>query len=137
MLNSVSLVGRLTRDPDLRYVKETGTAICKLNLAVDRGLSKEKREEAEQKGYQTADFINITLWGKIAESCANYLCKGSLISVQGKLKSGFYEKEGIKIYVLDVLATNVVFLEHKRKNNSDEDSTPEGFRPVDDSNIPF
>ncbi len=140
-MNNVVLIGRLTRDPELRYL-QTGTALCKFNLAVDRNLSKEKKQEAESKGWQTADFINITVWGKQGENAANYLSKGRLVAVQGRIQTGSYEKEdGTRVYTTEVVAYNVQFLEwgDKQQENSGQDSSiPDGFMEVDDQdNIPF
>lgn len=142
MLNNVVLIGRLTRDPELRYL-QTGTAVCKFNLAVDRGLTKEKKQETEAKGYPTADFINITVWGKPAENVANYQKKGSLIAIQGRIQTGSYEKDGQKIYTTEVVAHNVTFLEYSNKNNSQNGDSDvnfgdlDGFHPADDEDIPF
>ena len=76
-MNSVVLIGRLTRDPELRFIPSTGMAVTKFTLAVDREMSREKKQEAASQGKQTADFIGITVFGKTAEISANYLSKGS------------------------------------------------------------
>ena len=70
-MNCVILIGRLTRDPELRYIPNTGTPVATFSLAVDKQLSKEKKMELEAQGRPTADFINIVVWGKQAEHCAN------------------------------------------------------------------
>lgn len=144
MANVVVLIGRLTRDPELRYLPNTATPMCKFNLAVDRGLSKDKKQEAESKGHQTADFINITVWGKMAENAANYLTKGRLVAIQGRIQTGSYEKDGVRVYTTEVVANNVEFLEwgDKQQNNQQDNSgldfgNIEGFHPVDSSDIPF
>ncbi|MSU01893.1 single-stranded DNA-binding protein [Tissierella pigra] len=143
-MNNVVLIGRLTRDPELRYIPGNGTAVTKFGLAVDRGLSKAKKEEMESKGQPTADFINITVWGKPAESAANFLVKGRLVGIQGRIQTGSYEKEGQRVYTTEVVATNVEFLEWGDKNqtSSFNDSSSgfsgiEGFHPTDDEDIPF
>lgn len=142
-MNNVVLIGRLTRDPDLRYIPNSGTALCKFTLAVDRGLSKEKKQEAENKGWQTADFINITVWGKQGENAANYLAKGKLVAVQGRIQTGSYEAEdGTRRYTTEVVANNVQFLERGDKSNQQgyqQSNIPDGFMEVDNSedNIPF
>ena len=97
-MNNVVLIGRLTRDPELRYIPVTGTAVARFSIAVDKGLSREKKQEMESKNQPTADFINIVVWGKTAENCANYLVKGRLVGVQGRIQTGSYEKDGIKRY---------------------------------------
>lgn len=140
-MNNVVLIGRLARDPDLKYIPNTGTAVSKFGLAVDKGLSKDKKQEMEAKGQNTADFINIVVWGKMAENAANYLAKGRLVAIQGRLQSGSYEKDdGTKVYTTDVVASNVEFLEwgDKQNNNSDSGySGIEGFHPVNYDDIPF
>lgn len=142
MANVVVLIGRLTRDPELRYIPVTGTAVTKFNLAVDRGLSKDKKQEMKSKGQPTADFINITVWGKMAENAANFLVKGRLVGIQGRIQTGSYEKDGTRVYTTEVVATNVEFLEwgdKQQTNNSssDWDGNIDGFHPTDNDDIPF
>ncbi|GFN35344.1 single-stranded DNA-binding protein [Tepidimicrobium xylanilyticum] len=134
-MNLVVLIGRLTRDPELKYLANTGTPVATFSLAVDRELSKDKRQEAESKGQPTADFINIIVWGKQAENCANYLKKGRLAAVSGRLQSRSYEgKDGTKKYITEVVATRVEFLEWGDKDND----IPAGFELVDnDELLPF
>ena len=134
-MNNVILIGRLTRDPELRYLANTGTPVATFNLAVDRELSREKKLEMESKGQPTADFINIIVWGKQAENCANYLKKGRLVAVSGRIQSRSYEgKDGTKRYITEVVASRVEFLEWTEKT----DDIPEGFELVDnDELIPF
>jgi len=143
-LNSVILIGRLTRDPELRFLPASGTPVSTFSLAVDKQLSKEKKQEMESKGAATADFINIVVWGKQAENCANYLSKGKLVAIQGRIQSRSYEgKDGQRRYVTEVVADRVQFLEwgdNKGSNfssNSSDFPDIEGFHPVDDDNIPF
>ena len=120
-MNNVSLIGRLTRDPELRYIQGSGTATSKFGLAIDKNISKEKKQEMESKGQHTADFVNIVVWGKIAENCANYLAKGRLVGITGRIQSGSYEdKEGRKVYTTDIVAQNVEFLEFGDKKESKE-----------------
>ena len=134
-MNNVILIGRLTRDPELKYLANTGTPVATFNLAVDRELSREKKQELEEKGQPTADFINIIVWGKQAENCANYLKKGRLVAVSGRLQSRSYEgKDGTKRYITEVVATRVEFLEWKEKTGD----IPAGFELVDnDELLPF
>lgn len=143
-MNNVVLIGRLTRDPELRYIPNTGTPVSTFSLAVDKPLSREKKQEMEAKGQPTADFINIVVWGRQAENCANYLAKGRLTAVQGRIQSRTYDaKDGTKRYVTEVVAERVQFLEwgddsSANFNNSDPDFPGiDGFEPVDDDNIPF
>ena len=113
-MNNCVLIGRLTRAPEMR-VLQSGTATTRFTLAVDRALSKDKKQEAEAKGQPTADFIPVTVWGKQAESCANYLAKGRMVAVSGRITTGSYEKDGKTVYTTEVLAQNVEFLEFGEK----------------------
>ncbi|WP_019139149.1 MULTISPECIES: single-stranded DNA-binding protein [Peptoniphilus] len=108
-MNSVSLIGRLARDPELRYA-QTGTAMCRFTVAVDRRLSKQKRQEAEAAGQPTADFISCTAFGAVAELIANYHKKGSQIGIEGRIQTGSYEKDGRTIYTTDVVVNNMTFI---------------------------
>lgn len=147
-MNSVVLIGRLTGDPELRYIP-SGTAVSTFTLAVDKNLSREKKQEMESKNQPTADFIRIVVWGKQAENCANYLAKGRLVGVQGRIQTGSYEKDGIRRYTTDIVASNVEFLEwgdSKRTSDSSDSSSHgndfdfpdiEGFHPTDNDDIPF
>ena len=104
MLNRVILVGRLTKDPDLRYTPN-GVAVATFTLAVNRAF-------ANQQGEREADFINCVIWRKQAENVANYLKKGSLCGVDGKLQTRNYDGiDGKRVYVTEVLAESVQFLE--------------------------
>jgi len=104
MLNRVILIGRLTKDPELRYTP-AGVAIAQFTLAVDRQFSGNKEE-------READFIPIVTWRQLAETCANYLRKGRLAAVEGRIQVRNYENnEGRRVYVTEVIADNVRFLE--------------------------
>lgn len=144
ILNNVVLIGRLTRDPELRYIPNSGTPVSTFTLAVDKNLSKEKKMEAESKNQPTADFIRIVVWGKVAENCANFLNKGKLVGVNGRIQTGSYDdKDGKKVYTTEVVATNVEFLEwgdntQKSSGSSGSDfSDIDGFHPTDNDDIPF
>jgi single-strand DNA-binding protein len=105
MLNRVILIGRLTRDPELRYTP-AGVAVTQFTLAVDRPFTNQQTRERE------ADFINIVTWRQLAETCANYLRKGRLAAVEGRIQVRNYDNnEGRKVYVTEVIADNVRFLE--------------------------
>lgn len=141
IINNIVLIGRLVRDPELRYL-QTGTANTTFTLAVDKGLSKEKKQEMESRNQPTADFIRIVVWGKQAESSAQYLAKGRLVAVNGRIQTGSYEKDGIRHYTTDVVANQVQFLEwgDKKDNNINDDfdfPDIEGFQPTDNDDIPF
>lgn len=139
-MNNVVLIGRLARDPELRFVPSTGMAVTKFTLAVNREMSKDKQEEAKSKGQQTADFINITVFGKMAENAANYLSKGKQCAVHGRIQTGSYtDQEGIKRYTTDVIADRVEFIgsSGQAKPQSNDDFDNDIFTPVDDEDIPF
>ncbi|MBC8590386.1 single-stranded DNA-binding protein [Lachnospiraceae bacterium NSJ-29] len=145
-MNNVVLIGRLTRDPELRYIPNSGTPVSTFTLAVDKQLSRDKKQEMEARNQPTADFIRIVVWGKMAETCANYLVKGRLVGVQGRIQTGSYDdKDGKRVYTTDIVANNVEFLEWGDNNNrsSGFDSSGsdfpdiEGFHPIDNDDIPF
>lgn len=146
-LNNVALIGRLTRDPELRYIPNSGTPVSTFTLAVDKGLSREKKQEMESKNQPTADFIRIVVWGKQAENCANFLNKGKLVGIQGRIQTGSYDdKDGKRVFTTDVVANNVEFLEwgdntnkpaSNTSNNSLDYPEMDGFHPTDNDDIPF
>lgn len=119
-MNSVQLSGRLTRDLELRRLDNNNkTAVINFTLAVDKELSKEKKEEAISKGKQTADFIPVTVFGKPAENCVNYLEKGSKIIVTGKITTGSYTNQsGETKYTMQVTADRVEFVGVKKSNSN-------------------
>ena len=121
-MNKVILIGRLTRDPELRYT-QSNQAVCSFTLAVDKKLSREKREEAEAAGRPTADFPRIIVWGKAGENASKYLFKGSQCAIEGRIQTGSYkDQDGKTIYTTDIIAENVEFLsrlsQDESKNNS-------------------
>lgn len=115
MMNRVVLVGRLTRDPDLRYTP-SGVAVANFNMAVNRPFK-------NQQGEQDADFVNCVVWRRPAENLANYMKKGNLIGVDGRIQTRNYEgTDGKTVYVTEVVADSVQFLESKGTGQS----RPEG-----------
>ena len=133
-MNNCVLIGRLCADPEMR-VLQNGTATTRFTLAVDRALSKDKKQEAEGKGQPTADFVPVTVWGKQAESCADYLAKGRMVAVQGRITTGSYEKEGKTVYTTEVTAERVQFLEWGEKTQSKVEVEPK-FE-ITDNPFPF
>lgn len=106
MLNRVVIVGRLTRDPDLRYTP-SGLPVANFTVAANRPFK-------NQQGEQEADFINCVIWRKPAESLATYMKKGGLVGVEGRIQTRSYEnQEGKMVYVTEVLAETVQFLESR------------------------
>jgi single-strand DNA-binding protein len=129
-MNKCILIGRLTKDPDLRYT-QSGTAVATFTLAVDRAFSKEKE----------TDFIPIVVWQKQAENCAEYIGKGSLVAVEGRIQVRTYEaKDGGKRWATEVVAGAVHFLDKRGERAAD---TNVGGIEIghevefDDSDIPF
>lgn len=103
-MNSVFLIGRLTRDPEVRYTAATQMAVAAFTVAVDRPT----RQGEERK----ADFPRVTVFGKQAENCEKYLTKGRLVAIEGRLQTGSYQnKDGATVYTTDVVANRVQFLE--------------------------
>ncbi|EIT2042663.1 single-stranded DNA-binding protein [Enterococcus faecalis] len=106
MINNVTLVGRLTKDVDLRYTS-SGTAVGQFTLAVNRNFT-------NQNGDREADFINCVIWRKAAESLANYARKGTLIGLTGRIQTRNYEnQQGQRVYVTEVVIENFQLLESK------------------------
>lgn len=114
-MNRVVLVGRLTRDPDLRYTP-TGVAVANFTLAINRPFT-------NQDGNREADFINCVVWRRPAENLANYMKKGSQVGVDGRLQSRSYEgQDGKTVYVTEVVADSVQFLESKGASQGQDTS---------------
>lgn len=144
-MNKVNLIGRLTRDPELKFTPGTGTAVSNFTIAIDRKI-------ANKDGQREADFIPIVAWGKQAENIANYMSKGRLIAVSGRIQVRSYDaKDGTKRYVTEVVAEEVQFLEKgngsrtDQYNGNNEDSyrsnsdfsSEEDITPIEDGDIPF
>lgn len=122
-MNNVGLTGRITKDLELKYT-QNGKAYCRFTLAVDRGLSKEKKQEAEANGQPTADFINCLAWGKVAETLQKYTAKGKKILVNGSIETGSYTaQDGSKRYTTDVLVNRAEILEFADNNNVNNQDT--------------
>lgn len=118
-MNSVILIGRLVRDPELKVVPATGTSVVRFTLAIDKDLTREKKQEFTNSGKPTADFIRVVVWGKQADNCHNYLTKGKLVAVQGSIQTSSYRAQnGEMRYSTDVIANKVEFLEWGEKKPS-------------------
>lgn len=147
-MNSVVLIGRLTRDPEVRYTAATQMAVATFNVAIDRPV--------RAGGEKQTDFPRVTVFGKQAENCEKYLAKGRLVGVQGRIQTGSYQnKDGVTVYTTDVVADRVEFLEwgdrpqrnaqsqelHGEKTRQTsmaeiEPEIPSGFEPIEDD-VPF
>lgn len=152
-MNSVSLIGRLTRDPEVRYGSESQTAVARFSIAIDRvqGRSGEKQ----------TDFPSIVCFGKTAELVEKYMTKGRLVGIQGRIQTGSYtNRDGQKVYTTDVVADRVEFLDKGDRSGGGDaydggfagsesgrggygkpaapaDDIPEGFSKLTDDDIPF
>lgn len=117
-MNKAILIGRLTRDPEIRYT-QTNRAVAQFTLAIDRPFTN------QETGERDADFLNVVAWDKIGENIGKYTHKGRLIAVEGRIQSRSYENDkGEKKYVTEIIASNVQFLESK-KDDSKFNSMPE------------
>ena len=144
-MNNVVLIGRLTRDPEVRYISESQTAVATFTIAIDRPA----RSGQEKK----TDFPRITVFGRQAENCERFLAKGRLVGIQGRIQTGSYtNKDGQTVYTTDVVADRVEFLEWGDKVQgstggfqsrpqaapaSMDMGIPEGFQAIQDDDIPF
>jgi len=129
MINRVILVGRLTRDPELRYTPN-GVAVASFTLACNRPFT-------NQQGEREADFIRVVVWRRQAENVANYLQKGSLAGVDGRIQTRSYDNnEGRRVFVTEVVGDSVQFLEPKGANNPGQGS-PGTFGGNDQNQSPF
>lgn len=147
-MNSVVLIGRLTRDPEVRYTAGTQMAVCTFTVAIDRPV--------RAGGEKQTDFPRVTVFGKQAENCERFLAKGRLVGVQGRLQTGSYtNKDGATVYTTDVVADRVEFLEwgdrpqggqgqsysrgeaqQSQPQSTGFDEAPAGFSAIDED-IPF
>ena len=134
-MNKVCLVGRLTAKPELRYTG-SNVAYTRFTVAVNRTFS-------NSQGQREADFISVIVWRRAAENVANYLDKGSQVSIEGRIQTGSYtDKDGNKRYTTDVVADNVQFLDSKKQNTNNEtpydyQDAPEPSNDVDIDEDPF
>lgn len=134
-MNNVILIGRLVRDVELRYT-QTNQAYARFTIAVDREMSKENKQEAEAKGQQTADFINVVVWGKQAENCNKFLKKGRKVAIQGSISTGSYTmQDGTKRYTTDVLARRIEFIDWAETEQNSKATKP--FGQYDDYDLPM
>ena len=143
-MNDVNLIGRLTRDPDVRYGSQSQKAVARFSIAINRG----KNKDGEDMG---ADFPNIVCFGKTAEVVERYVAKGALIGVSGRLHTDSYEKDGKKIYTTEVYADRIDLLskseasgssgkaksDEGKKASSQQEDIPSGFSSLTDDDVPF
>lgn len=135
-MNKVVLIGRLTKDPELKYTPGDGTAICRITVAVARAFKKDE-----------TDFINCVAFGKTGETIAQYFTKGRQIALAGNIRTGSYQaQDGTKMYTTNVIIENFEFVGNNSNNSSNQstwsaqDNLDESFgdmTPVDDGDMPF
>jgi single-strand DNA-binding protein len=131
-MNKVIIVGRLTRDYEVRYT-QTGKAVASFSVAVDTGFGENKR----------SDFIPVVVWEKLAEVCGNNLTKGRRVLVEGRLQIRDYEKDGQKRRAADVVAQNIEFLDAKNRSSNTAATTKQspmdglGYEIQPEEEIPF
>jgi len=133
-INKVILVGNLGADPEMRYTP-SGTAVCRLNVATSRRYTDKQGNRQEETAWH-----RVEAWGKLAEICGQYLSKGRQVYIEGRLKYGSYEKEGVKHYTTDIVAENMQMLGGPGAGTRTQEpeppfGPPEGGVPEDD--IPF
>jgi single-strand DNA-binding protein len=136
LLNKVVLIGRLGADPELRYTPN-GTAVCNFTLAV-------QRDYTNSQGEREVDWVDIVVWRKQAENCANHLEKGRLVAVDGRIQVRYYEtNEGQRRKVTEIVANNVTFLDwgNSNSNRSDNNSSSNNNNNIqsmeEDIEVPF
>ena len=139
MINRTVLVGRLTKDPELKYTP-SGVPMTRFTVAVNRAFT-------NQNGEREADFISCLAWRKLAENLTNYMKKGSLIGVDGRTQTGSFEgQDGKRVFTTDVIADSIQFLEGKSANqqqgsyesiSNGQFSVSKGTIEIDEDQLPF
>jgi single-strand DNA-binding protein len=138
-MNKVILMGRLTKDPELRYTSSNNTPVCSFTLAVNRQFVRQGEE-------RQADFISIIAWGKTAEFCSKYFTKGKQVAVVGRIQTRTWDDtDGKKHYATEVVAEEVHFAESKRDDGAtmskpattNQAGPSDGFFPTEDDELPF
>ena len=143
-MNKVVLMGRLTRDPEVRYTSTNNTLVASFSLAVNRRFARQGEE-------RQADFINITAWDKTGEFCSKYFKKGQQVGIIGRIQTRNYDdKDGKKVYVTEVVAEEAYFADSKREGESNpfggnqsadapfnSNNAPSEFNQVTDDDLPF
>ena len=139
-MNKAILMGRLTKDPELRYTSTNNTAVCNFTIAVDRRFSKQGEEKQ-------ADFIPVVVWNKLAEFCGKYFQKGKQVAIVGRIQNRTWDdNEGKRHYITEVVAEEAYFADGRRSDEAParptgeapNQETSEGFYTMDDSDqLPF
>ena len=141
-MNNVTLIGRLTKDPEVRYTSGSQMAVARFSVAIDRPVKQGQDKQT--------DFPSIVVFGKQAENCERYLSKGKLVGIEGRIQTGSYtNKDGNKVYTTDVVADEVEFISTTRSNGEGDfsyeasESRPSSkkdtaeLEEIDDDSLPF
>lgn len=137
-MNKVILMGRLTKDPEVRYTQTNNTLVASFSLAINRRFVRQGEE-------RQADFVNIVAWSKLGEFCSKYFKKGQQVAVIGRIQTRSWDdNEGKKRYVTEVVAEEAYFADSKKDGNSSFEDTfgtstsaPAEFTPIEDDDLPF
>lgn len=124
-MNKYICMGRLTKDPEVRYKSDGGAAVARYTIAVDRRY--------KQDGKPDADFIPVTAFGKLGEHAEKYYKKGTKVIVTGRLETDNYEKDGKKVYTWGIIAEEQEFAESKNSNGSSPEPSGDGFMDIPDN----
>ena len=129
-MNNVSLVGRIAREPEVRYTN-TQKAVARFTIAVNKQIARD--------GEPNADFISCVAFGKTAEFIEKCFSKGTPIGITGRIQTGSYEKDGHKVFTTDVIADRAEFVGNRgdKKEAAPDDNIPDGFSALDDGDLPF
>ena len=132
-MNKAILMGRLTKDPDIKYTQSTNTMVASFSLAVPRRF--------KQEGQTNVDFINIVAWSKTAEFVSKYFSKGQQVGVIGRIQTRNYKDDkGVMHYITEVIAEEVYFADHKKENTESKTAVTtenELAQVLDDDDLPF
>ena len=130
-MNKVILMGRLTKDVEVRYTQTNNIMVASFSLAVNRRFAKQGEE-------RQADFINVVAWSKTAEFCSKYFKKGQQVGVVGRLQTRNYEDDkGVKHYITEVVAEEVYFADSKKEGATTTDTTENNLEVDDMDTLPF
>lgn len=129
-MNKIFLIGRLVADPSLKFTPGSGVAVTSFRIAVDRKFT-------GQNGEKQVDYISIVCWNKLAEHVTNNLNKGRLVAISGSIRTRNYDKDGHKVYVTEIYADEVKFLDWPKGNSELSNAEHDDFYPVSDEEIPF
>ena len=127
-MNVVTIIGRTTKEPEVRHIPDSQLAVASFTVAIDRPKKGEEKK---------TDFPRVKAFGKTAELCEKYMFKGQLVAVQGRIQTGSYEKDGVTVYTTDVIADRVQFLQWPDKQEK-QDDIPDGFQVLENGEeVPF